>query len=80
MSWPFPEKQGQAAEGENAGPPGKRRDVAVLFSTPQARDVAQALLEQRIRAHAVIIALKDLATDAWRSAGRPLLSGNDFTM
>ncbi|WP_442764239.1 hypothetical protein [Malikia spinosa] len=65
MNRPVSEEQGKAAEGENAGPPGKRRDVAVLFSTPQARDVAQALLEQSIRAHAVIFAPKDLATDEW---------------
>lgn len=65
MNWPFPEEQGQAAEGESAGTPCQRRTVAVLFSTPQARDVAQALLEQSIRAHAVIIAPKDLATDEW---------------
>lgn len=46
-------------------PPGQRKTVAVLFSTPQARDVAQALLWQRIRAHAVILAPKELATDEW---------------
>lgn len=46
-------------------PPGQRKTVAVLFSTPQARDVAQALLWQKIRAHAFIIAPKELATDEW---------------
>lgn len=53
MNRPSPEAQGQAAEGASARTLSKRRTVTVLFSTPQARDVAQALLEQRIRAHAV---------------------------
>ncbi len=75
MSRPFPEEPVQAAEGKSAGTPGQRRTVAVLFSTPQAREVAQALLEQMIRAHAVIFAPKDLATDEWTKQATRYCSG-----
>ena len=71
----FPEEQGQAAEGASARTPCKRRTDTVLFSTPQARDAAQALLEQRLRAHAVIIAPKDLATDEWTKQATRYCSG-----
>lgn len=46
-------------------PPEAHKTVTVVFSTPQAREVAQALLAQKIDAHAVIVAPKELATDDW---------------
>jgi hypothetical protein len=45
--------------------PDVRKTVAVVFSTPEAREVAQALLAQKIGAHACVIAPKTLATDEW---------------
>jgi len=41
------------------------KTVAVVFMTPQAREVAQLLLAQKIGAHAFIVAPEDLANDAW---------------
>jgi hypothetical protein len=46
-------------------PPEQQKTVVVLFSTPEARDAAQLLLAQKIGAHALIVAPKDLATDDW---------------
>lgn len=46
-------------------PPGASKTVAVVFSTLEARNTAQALLAQAIGAHAFIVAPKELATDAW---------------
>jgi hypothetical protein len=46
-------------------PPDMRKTVAVVFSTPEAQNVAQALLAQKIGAHACIIAPRALATDEW---------------
>lgn len=46
-------------------PPGVCKTVAMVFSTLTARDTAQALLAQKIGAHAFIIAPKELATDEW---------------
>lgn len=46
-------------------PPGMHKRVAVVFSTLEARNVAQWLLAQKIGAHACIIAPKTLATDEW---------------
>lgn len=46
-------------------PPEARKTVAVVFATPQSRDVAQSLLAQKIGAHACIVAPKELATDEW---------------
>ncbi len=46
-------------------PPDKQKAVVMLFSTPQARDVAQSLLAQKIGARAFIVAPKELATDEW---------------
>lgn len=46
-------------------PPGKQKTVAILFSTPQAREVAQSLLAQKIGARAFIVAPKELATGEW---------------
>lgn len=46
-------------------PPGTCKTVAVVFSTPEARIVAQWLLAQKIGAHVCIIAPKTLATDEW---------------
>ncbi len=56
-------------------PPDQHKTVAVLFSTQQARNVAQALLWQRIRAHAVILAPKELATDEWIKQATRYCSG-----
>lgn len=46
-------------------PPDKQKTVTVVFSTPQARNVAQALLAQKIGARAFIVAPNELATDEW---------------
>jgi hypothetical protein len=46
-------------------PPEVHKTVGVVFLTQQAREVAQALLAQKIGAHAFIVAPKELATDAW---------------
>lgn len=45
--------------------PDKQKTVVVVFSTSQARDVAQSLLTQKIGARALIVAPKELATDEW---------------
>lgn len=45
--------------------PQARRTVAVVFSTIEARRVAQRLLAQAIGAHACIVAPEALATDDW---------------
>ena len=41
------------------------KTVGVVFQTELARDVAQWLLAQQIGAHAVIVAPKEMASDAW---------------
>jgi hypothetical protein len=46
-------------------PPDRQKTVTVVFSTMQARNVAQALLAQKIGARAFIVAPKELATDEW---------------
>ena len=46
-------------------PPDRQKMVTVVFFTPQARKVAQALLAQKIGARAFIVAPKELATDEW---------------
>jgi len=46
-------------------PPDKQKTVAVLFSTPQARDAAQYVLAERIGTRAIIIAPEELATVVW---------------
>jgi len=46
-------------------PPDRQKTVTVVFFTPQARDVALALLAQKIGARAFIVAPKELATDEW---------------
>lgn len=49
----------------NYRPPGRQKRVGVVFLTEQASDVALSLLAQQIGAHVVIVAPKELATDAW---------------
>ncbi len=44
---------------------GQNKTVTVVFFTPQARDVAQSLLAQKICTRAFIVAPKELATDEW---------------
>ena len=46
-------------------PPDRQKTVTVVFFTSQARDVAQALLAQKIGTRAFIVAPKELATDGW---------------
>ena len=46
-------------------PPNRQKTVTVVFFTPLAREVAQALLPQKIGARAFIVAPKELATDEW---------------
>ena len=46
-------------------PRDKQKTVAVLFSTLEAREAAQSVLEQSIGAHVFIIAPKELVTDEW---------------
>lgn len=46
-------------------PPYRQKTVTGVFFTLQARDVAQALLAQKICARAFIVAPKELATDEW---------------
>lgn len=46
-------------------PPQTHKTVAVVFCTPQARNVAQWLLAQKIGVHALVVAPKELATADW---------------
>lgn len=46
-------------------PQDRERTATVLFFTPQARDVAQALLPQKIGARVFIVAPKELITYEW---------------
>jgi len=46
-------------------PPQTHKTIAILFSTLEARNVAQSLLAQSIGAHALIIAPETLATEMW---------------
>ncbi len=45
--------------------PGRRKTVATVFHTVEAREAARRLLAQKIGAHACILAPKALVTDAW---------------
>lgn len=46
-------------------PPGTRKTVGVVFSSPEARPVAQAILATQIGADAHIVAPQDLASTDW---------------
>lgn len=46
-------------------PPDRHKTVGFVFLTEKARDVAQVLLPQHIGAHLMIVAPKELLTDAW---------------
>ncbi|MEX8511157.1 MAG: hypothetical protein AB3X37_10420 [Leptothrix ochracea] len=46
-------------------PPGARKTVGVVFSSPEARPVAQAILATQISADAHIVAPQDLASADW---------------